>query len=390
MTGAQYVPYQGRRAPGVRNFDAERPAGTRPSPFLRPNPFVLERFDTIDVSAQPEWLVDGILPARGFGVTYGATGSAKTFFLSHAGYCISLGQVWAGKATKAGAVVFLAAEGAAGFRKRIVAHRQYHGISQPIPFFMVANAPDLGHSPGDVDRLIDAIGEAVNGPVSLIVADTLARCMHGADENSAADMSIAIANGERLQSAFDCLFMFSHHPGKDTSKGARGSSVLKAAADVEIHVEQHGDIRKAEITKAKDAESGLSMEFRLERYEFVTNDQTYSSCIVDVTRDWGFVEDPKTKSKRRSKGHSAHLLQIVQNTLADSSVQAPRDLALPFGTPVVTRDQVSAEALKAQFVGAEKEDKNAFRAQLSRALSSLSGDGLIGMRDNWIWMSVAK
>src|SRR5262245_40263266 len=245
---------------GHRDFAPERPSTNRSSTMLRPNPFVLERFDTIDVSAQPEWLVDGILPARGFGVTYGATGSAKTFFLSHAGYCISLAQEWAGRPTKAGAVVFLAAEGAAGFRKRIVAHRLYHGISQPIPFFMVANAPDLGHSPGDVDGLIDAIAETVDGPVSLIVADTLARCMHGADENSAADMSIAVTSGERLQNAFDCLFSFSHHPGKDTSKGARGSSVLKAAADVEIHVEQNGDVRKAEITKAKDAESGLSME----------------------------------------------------------------------------------------------------------------------------------
>jgi hypothetical protein len=184
--------------------------------------------------------------------------------------------------------------------------------------------------------------------------------------------------------------MFSHHPGKDTSKGARGSSVLKAAADVEIHVEQKGDVRKAEITKAKDAESGLSMEFRLERYEFVTNDQTYSSCVVDVTRNWGFVEDPKRKVKRRPTGHSAHLLQIVQNTLADASVRAPLDLGLPFGTPVVTREQVSAEALKAQFVGAEKEDKNAFRSQLSRALSKLSGDGFIGMRNDWIWVAEAK
>ena len=298
-------------------------------------------------------------------MVYGATGSAKTFFLSHAGYSIALGHDWAGKATKAGAVVYLAAEGAAGFRKRIVAYRQHQGISAPIPFYMVASAPDLGHSPGDVDRLIEAISETIDGPVSLIVADTLARCMHGADENSAADMSIAIANGERLQSAFDCLFMFSHHPGKDTSKGARGSSVLKAAADVEIHVEQIGDTRRAEITKAKDAESGLSMEFKLQRYEFMANEQEFSSCVVEVTRDWGWVEDPKTKSRRKPTGHAAHLLKIVQNTLADSSMQAPRDLGLPFGTPVVTRDQVSAEALKAQFVGAEKEDKNAFRAQLS-------------------------
>ena len=71
---------------------------------------------------------------------------------------VTLGRV---EATKPGAVVFLAAEGAAGFRKRIVAHRQYHGITQPIPFYMIANAPDLGHTPGDVDRLIEAIGAAV-------------------------------------------------------------------------------------------------------------------------------------------------------------------------------------------------------------------------------------
>src|SRR5262245_8348022 len=175
---------------GHRDFAPERPSTNRSSTMLRPNPFVLERFDTIDVSAQPEWLVDGILPARGLGVTYGATGSAKTFFLSHAGFSIAQSLPWAGKNTKAGAVVFLAAEGAAGFRKRIVAHRQYYGISQPNPFYMVAAAPDLGHAPGDTDRLIEAIGEVVDGPVSLIVADTLARCMHGADENSASDMGI--------------------------------------------------------------------------------------------------------------------------------------------------------------------------------------------------------
>jgi len=310
--------------------------------------------------------------------------------LSHAGYCISLAQEWASRVTKPGAVVFLAAEGAAGFRKRIVAHRQYHSISQPIPFFMVANAPDLGHSPGDVDRLIEAIGETVDGPVSLIVADTLARCMHGADENSAADMSIAVTNGERFQNAFDCLFMFSHHPGKDTSKGARGSSVLKAAADVEIHVEQIGDLRRAEITKAKDAESGLSMEFRLERYEFVANDQKYSSCVVDVSRDWGWVEDPQARARRKPRGHSAHLLQIVQNALADSSTHAPSELGLPIGTPVVSRKQVRVEALAAQFPGSEKEEGRVFSAQLSRGLSRLSGDRFIGMRNDWIWILEAK
>ena len=110
--------------------------------------------------------------------------------------------------------------------------------------------------------------------------------------------------------------------------------------------------------------------------------RNYSSCIVERDQRLGLGERPEDEIKRKPTGHAAHLLKIVQNTLADLSVQAPRDLGLPFGTPVVTRDQVSAEALKAQFAGAEKEDKNAFRAQLSRALSSLSGDGLIGMRND--------
>src|SRR5262249_35460411 len=125
-------------------------------------------------------------------------------------------------------------------------------------------------------------------------------------------------------------------------------------------------------------------------YEFAANEQTYSSCVVEVTRDWGWAEDRETRSKPKPRGHAAHLLQIVQNTLAGSSVQAPGNLGLPAGTRVGMRDQVSAEARKAGFVGAEKDKQNAFRSDLSRALSKLSGDGFIGMRNDWIWLSVAK
>src|SRR5262249_26042891 len=108
MTVTQYTFFR-RRSNDSRDIGQQRPTGLKQSSLLRPKPFVLERFDSIDVSSEPEWLVDGILPARGIGLTYGETGSAKTFFLSHAGYSISSGLPWAGRHTKAGAVVFVVA-----------------------------------------------------------------------------------------------------------------------------------------------------------------------------------------------------------------------------------------------------------------------------------------
>ena len=59
--------------------------------------------------------------------------------------------------------------------------------------------------------------------IGLVVIDTLA---HGA----------AISNRIRIKQQLNAAVLVVHHTGKDASKGARGSSSLKAAVDTEISI----------------------------------------------------------------------------------------------------------------------------------------------------------
>jgi len=48
-----------------------------------------------------------------------------------------------------------------------------------------------------------------------------------------------------------------HHSGKDESRGARGSSALKAAIDTQIHISQSNDVISAQLEKQSDGTTGL-------------------------------------------------------------------------------------------------------------------------------------
>lgn len=342
--------------------------------------FQIEAFDRIE-ALDTEWLARHIVPKRGLLINVGDTGSGKSFLAVDMGLHIAMGRPWAGKAVNGGDVIYIAAEGGGGFRKRLVAAKQHYRPASLVPFYLITDAPDLGHADGDAIVLIDAIREARLRP-QLIVLDTLARSMSGADENSSADMSSFVANCGLLEAAFECAILVVHHLGKEASRGARGSSVLKAAADVEITVNGTEGERTATVTKSKDGEAGLSLKFELERVE-IDGRNDMSSCVVSITKPWG--EGDKSARSRTPKGKNNHLLQIIRNAMTDHGRRADRAEDLPPGVMVVHRDKIRAEAKVSGFVDPDCAD-NSFRAQLSTALSKLTGDGLIGMRNEQIWL----
>ena len=77
--------------------------------------------------------------------------------------------------------------------------------------------------------------------IKLIVIDTLAYAMAGGEENSAKEMGVAVDGMQKLRNEVGASILLIHHSGKDRSKGARGSSVLKAAVDTEIEINASGD-----------------------------------------------------------------------------------------------------------------------------------------------------
>ncbi|MEJ7800738.1 MAG: AAA family ATPase [Ilumatobacter sp.] len=70
----------------------------------------------------------------------------------------------------------------------------------------------------------------------LVLIDGFARSLVGADENRERGVGLAVEHRDMIRRAAGSRVLIVDHAGKDASKGARGSSALKAAMDTEIEV----------------------------------------------------------------------------------------------------------------------------------------------------------
>lgn len=206
------------------------------------------------------WIVKGVLPQAGLGVIYGESGSGKSFFTLDLCAHIVAGEPWRGHKTKRGRVAYVVAEGAAGFRLRIQAHAQQRGT--PLDeLFVCGGAPSLliAKDVTDLTQALQGLGELL-----VVVVDTLAQTMAGGNENASEDMGKALKHCRTIHDATGALVLLVHHSGKDSSKGARGHSSLRAAADVEIEVTRAEDgTRTASLSKQKDGADGARYGFTL-------------------------------------------------------------------------------------------------------------------------------
>ncbi len=226
------------------------------------------------------WVIKGVLPKAGLCVVYGASGSGKSFAVLDMGMAIARGVPWRGKRVRQGRVAYIAAEGADGFRKRLAAYAQHHGVDlSTVPMTVLNAAPNLMELQDAVDV---ARGVMAAGGADVIAVDTFAQVTPGANENAAEDMGRALAYCRRIHEVTGAVVLLIHHAGKDATKGARGWSGLRAAADAEIEVVREGDARALRLTKSKDGEDGLEWGFMLEVVQVDIDEdmEPVTSCVV--------------------------------------------------------------------------------------------------------------
>lgn len=233
-------------------FDAQL-TERRPARLLPMINFEAAATAALTESARP--LVKGLLDEGAFSVFYGPSNSGKTFVVLDLAYSISIGQDWGGMKTTKAPVLYIAAEGGGGIKKRIAALRQRPGATVPRDFYLSAASIDLRRPDGDVAAIIEAARSI--GRVGLIVIDTLSRALAGGDETK--DMGALVVNIDRIRQATGAHVLLVHHSGKDLTKGARGSSELRGAIDTEINIEG-GVIR---VTKQRDLEFGGDISFEI-------------------------------------------------------------------------------------------------------------------------------
>ncbi|MCB0862616.1 MAG: AAA family ATPase [Solirubrobacterales bacterium] len=148
-----------------------------------------------------------------------------------------------------GPVVYIAAEGAGGILARINAWRDTRGVPAVENFYVWPAAVNFYLN--ETGALEAAIKRLDSTPC-LIVIDTAARCMVGADENSARDMGIFLDNAEGLANRFDAALLIVHHSQK-SGKEERGNGALRGAVDVSRHLERDSEGLTLISRKTKDA-----------------------------------------------------------------------------------------------------------------------------------------
>lgn len=277
-----------------------------------------------DLSLAPpmDWLIKGVLPRGELGVLFGASGSGKTFVALDLAFSVARGIAWRDRRTTRGRVAIIAAEGGAGIGKRGEAYARYHDFNlQGVDVHVITAAPNFL----DSDDVSEVIAELNNiGPVDLVIVDTFAQVTPGANENTSEDVGRALANLKLLHEATRAMNLVVAHAGKDLSKGVRGWSGLKAAADVQIEVVRHEDgTREIIIEKMKDGEDGIRWAFRLEVVEVGIDydGDIVTSCVAVPAELPTKVEEERIGLKRRGRVEN-HVLEVMTLFGSDSIVSA--------------------------------------------------------------------
>lgn len=199
----------------------------------------------------PEPLIDNVLDLGTIALLYGPWGVGKSFIGFDWAASAATARPWQGRATRQRKTLYVAAEGAFGFKGRADAWEM--GWNTMIP----DGALDILPTPVNLTRSVDVANlEALidwNG-YGFVVLDTLARCMVGGDENSAQDCGLVVDVLHRLRQRTPAgrgVILGVHHTGKD-GKTFRGSSAFEAGADTVYSVAMDGGVIVLDRQKRKD------------------------------------------------------------------------------------------------------------------------------------------
>ena len=235
--------------------------------------------------AAPRTIVAGLLELGTLAAIYGPSNVGKSTVGLDIGLAVARKAAWRGMRTSGGLVVYIGLESAAGLRRRVIAYQAHHRIEPVAHFCDIGESVRLMDST-DLERVLAAVRsaerEAGTGCV-LIVVDTLARAMAGGDENDGRDMGAFVAACDRLRHETGATVLMVHHSGKDTAKGARGHSSLRAALDTELEVSGDVNPRQLAVRKQRDLPNGAAWAFDLEPVEIGTDAETgepITACVV--------------------------------------------------------------------------------------------------------------
>lgn len=230
--------------------------------------FTTMSLDDLENLPEPEWLIDGLLPADSFTTLFGPPGATKSFWALDAAMSVASGRKFHYRDVKSGKVVYFVGEGLRGMRYRVEAWKSAHPDFDEEAMrenFLLVPTPVKLLEKYDQQKLINTVSELED--VKLVVIDTWARSLTGGDENSAGDAGVAIDILEQVRHATGASPLVVHHTGADGTR-ERGSTALRGASDVTLRMMRDDASRLSVLScmKMKDSEPFRPVVYRLSAF----------------------------------------------------------------------------------------------------------------------------
>ena len=231
-----------------------------------------------------QYLVKGLIPSHGVGLVYGKPNVGKSFLMIELANRVQRGQPFLGRKTKQKTALYLFGEGAGGISGRMRAWENAYDVSGGEVAFGL-HPPDL--TAADAAKKIIAIAlnieKETGDPVGLVLIDTLSACAAGASDSDEAEMKPVMRTLRQISDKLGCAVVVSHHPGKDMSRGMRGSTVITGAADFVLPITDERGVKTVVIEKMRDGGTDGTASFRLREVQIgqYEDGDPETSCVVE-------------------------------------------------------------------------------------------------------------
>ena len=342
--------------------------------------FRLTPFNEIEIDrTRRNYLVKGLLSSTGIVVIWGPPKCGKSFLALWIALHIALNWPYRGRRVQGGPVVYLALEGAEGFKARIEAFRQRYGV-QDAPFFLITVALNLVKERGaliaDIKRQLGDIK-----PVAVFL-DTLNRSLVGS-ESKDEDMAQYIAAAEELASAFSCVVPIVHHCGIDASR-PRGHTSLSGAVEVQLAVKREGEGQfSVTVELAKDGPEGDRLLSHLEQVEVGTDPDgdPITTCVVVEDA----VEAMAPRARVKLKGAPAVAFDLLRKAIDEAGEIPPHSEHIPPNIRTIPVETWRRYAYLGSISESDKADTR--RRVFVRAVEKLQAAKLVGVWGDYAWIA---
>lgn len=300
----------------------------------------------------PNWMIDGIAETDSFCVLFGDPESGKSFMAMDWACCVATGIEWKGKRVKQGPVLYINGEGHNGVNRRLTAWAIANKVNlRAHPLYLSSTTTAL------TDEMARAEFEAVvaefireHGQPVLIVIDTLARNFGPGDENSTQDMQRAVETVDAIRLLTGAWIIAIHHSGHGDKSRARGSIVLRGAADTEYRMGRlnSGGDTLLEATKMKDGAKPPPMTFRFADVELGVQDEhgheVTSAVLIETCYDpaQAPATPPSTKGRGKNQTKAISILESMLDERRANVIASGRDASLARVTLQEWREAVCA------------------------------------------------